>query len=512
MGESVNVVRETERKYEAGEAFQLPDPPVLLGLDGGAGAERQQLEAVYFDTSDLRLLRAGVTLRRRVGGPDQGWHLKLPAGADSRDEHRLPLAGNDRVDPPAELATLVRVHSRGAELAPVAQLHTTRRRWLMSDSAGRELVELVEDEVNAHTMGAETTAVSWREVEVELAEHGQAKLLDRIEKRLLTVGVRRSRSTSKLGRLLADRLATEPGKKPKLKPGSAGVVVLDYLREQAERLRAQDPLVRRDAPDAVHQTRVAARRMRSALQAYGKIIDRKATRGLTDELKWVGGELSTARDSEVIEERLTEVLTELPEELVMGPVSAQVTRTMQRSRSQGQAAALAALDSDRYLALHDAIDALLSDPPLTRRAKRPARRELPRQMGRAWRRLAKRMRAAESLDAGQERNTALHETRKAGKRLRYAAEIAGPAVGKPAKRLKRRAKTVHKLLGDHQDAVVARPVIRELAAQAHLDGGNGFTFGILHRLETNRADQAEQDLPHAWKKLRKPKNTKWLKR
>jgi CHAD domain-containing protein len=122
------------------------------------------------------------------------------------------------------------------------------------------------------------------------------------------------------------------------------------------------------------------------------------------------------------------------------------------------------------------------------------------------------MRAAESLDAGQERNTALHETRKAGKRLRYAAEIAGPAVGKPAKRLKRRAKTVHKLLGDHQDAVVARPVIRELAAQAHLDGGNGFTFGILHRLETNRADQAEQDLPHAWKKLRKPKNTKWLER
>jgi CHAD domain-containing protein len=277
-------------------------------------------------------------------------------------------------------------------------------------------------------------------------------------------------------------------------------------------LRAQDPLVRRDAPDAVHQTRVAARRMRSALQAYGKIIDREATRGLTDELKWVGGELSTARDSEVIEERLTEVLTELPEELVMGPVSAQVTRAMQRSRSQGQAAALAALNSDRYLALHDAIDALLSDPPLTRRAKRPARRELPRQMGRAWRRLAKRMRAAESLDAGQERNTALHETRKAGKRLRYAAEIAGPAVGKPAKRLKRRAKTVHKLLGDHQDAVVARPVIRELAAQAHLDGGNGFTFGILHRLETNRADQAEQDLPHAWKKLRKPKNTKWLNR
>jgi CHAD domain-containing protein len=195
----------------------------------------------------------------------------------------------------------------------------------------------------------------------------------------------------------------------------------------------------------------------------------------------------------------------------MGPVTAQVTRTLSRRRSQGQAAALAALDSDRYLALHDRIDALLDDPPLTRRAKRPAHRELPKQMRRVWRRLAKRMRTAEALEAGRERDSALHETRKAGKRLRYGGEIAEPALGKPAKRLKRRAKAVHKLLGDHQDAVVARPVIRELAAEAYLDGGNGFTFEILHQLESNRADQAERNLPHAWTKLRKPKNTKWLR-
>jgi inorganic triphosphatase YgiF len=512
MGESVNVVRETERKYEVDEAVQLPDPPGLLGLDAGSGSERQQLEAVYFDTPDLRLLRAGVTLRRRIGGPDEGWHLKLPSGADSRDEHRLPLAGQDRVDPPAALVSLVRVHSRGDTLAPVAQLDTTRRRWLMADSRGRELVELVEDQVRAHTMGSETTTVSWREVEVELAEHGQVKLLDRIEKQLLKVGVHRSSSKSKLGRLLADQLPAGAGKKPKLKPGSAGSVVLEYLREQAEQIRAQDPLVRCDAPDAVHQLRVAARRMRSALQAYGKIVDRDATRALTDELKWVGGELSAARDSEVIEQRLTEVLGGLPEELVLGPVAAHITRTMQRRRSDGQQSALAALDSDRYLALHDAIDALLGDPPLTKRADRSAARELPRQMGRAWRRLTKRMRAAEALDAGAQRDTALHETRKSGKRLRYAAEVAQPALGKPAKRLKRRAKKVHKLLGDHQDAVVARPVIRELAAQAHLDGGNGFTFGILHGLESDRAEQAERDLPHAWKKLGKPKITKWLKK
>jgi CHAD domain-containing protein len=522
MGESVSVVRETERKYEAGGAAQLLDPPGLLGLEAAGGVERQRLEALYFDTPDLRLLRAGVTLRRRVGGPDEGWHLKLPAGGDSRDEHRLPLSSGNRVDLPAELASLVTVHSRGAALAPVAKLDTKRRRWMMSDSDGRELVELVEDEVRAHTMGAETRTASWHEIEVELADHGQMQLLDGIEKQLAKVGVRRSTSKSKLGRLLADRVSAGPKskaggkarkkarKKQHLKPGSAGAVVLEYVRAQAEQIRAQDPLVRRDAPDAVHQLRVGARRMRSALQAYGKIIDRRATRVLTDELKWVGGELSEARDAEVIEERLVEVINGLPEELVMGPVAAHITRTLARRRSDGQAAAIAALDSDRYLALHDAIDALLDEPPLTKRAKRSAHRELPRQMGRAWRRLDKRKTAAEALDAGPEHDVALHEVRKAGKRLRYAAEIAEPALGKPANRLKKRAKKIHKQLGDHQDAVVAKAAIRELAIQAHLDGGNGFTFGVLHGLESERAADAERMLPPSWEKLNKRAIAKWL--
>lgn len=558
MGRSVDVVRETERKYESGGSRRMPDPAALLGLDAGGGPDRFRMEAVYFDTSDLRLLRAGVTLRQRVGGPDEGWHLKLPAGADSRDEHRLPLAAGGRTDPPGELASLVRVHSRGAPLAPVARLDTTRRRWTLSDPHGHELVELVEDDVRAHTMGADTTTTSWREIEVEVVGHGRVELLDRIEDKLAEVGVRRSKSKSKLGRVLAERLADLPsrsvpsgsgnrrgavsksgqsksgqsksgssrsgrsgsgskkagkraGRRPKLKPGSAGAVVLEYVREQALQIRAQDPLVRRDAPDAVHQLRVAARRMRSALQAYGKVIDRGATRALTDELKWIGGELSAARDAEVIEERLTELVDGLPGELVMGPVAAHVTRSLARRRSDGQAAAMTALDSDRYLALHDAMDALLDDPPLTPRATRSARRELPRQMGRAWRRLDKRMAAAEALEPGPARDTALHETRKAGKRLRYAAEIAQPAVGRPAQRLKRRAKAVHKQLGDHQDAVVAKAVIRDLAVQAHLDGGNGFTYGILHGLESERAARAERGLPRTWRALNKANVTKWLR-
>jgi hypothetical protein len=103
-------VRETERKYES-------DGPVDAGLvaklaaaaggatDGDAPAEFA-LSATYYDTADQRLARSGLTLRRRRGGSDDGWHLKLPAGTDSRDEVRLP-PGRSR-KPPEPLVALSR--------------------------------------------------------------------------------------------------------------------------------------------------------------------------------------------------------------------------------------------------------------------------------------------------------------------------------------------------------------------------------------------------------------------
>ena len=71
-------------------------------------------------------------------------------------------------------------------------------------------------------------------------------------------------------------------------------------------------------------------------------------------------------------------------------------------------------------------------------------------------------------------------------------------------------KAVQSLLGAHQDAAVLRPILRELAGQAHLEGGNGFTYGLLHAAEAARAERAEHELPSAWKRMRKRKNTAWL--
>jgi CHAD domain-containing protein len=497
-------VRETERKYEVIDGVELPGWAGLAGVQSLVGPEELTLEAVYYDTEDLRLARAGVTLRRRRGGDDAGWHLKLPVGGDDRDEVRVSDArAGRRRTPPAELVGLTRSITRGKALGPVAELTTRRRRWRLADDDGRVLVEVVDDHVSAHTLGASTAGESWREVEVELGGNGDTDLLDRVERRLLEAGVRRSGAGSKLARLLGDRLPP-PARAPRLgRRSTVGEVVLAYVREQADAIRWGDPAVRQDTPDAVHQMRVATRRMRSALQAYGKIIDRAGTRELTDELKWLAGVLGEARDLEVLRARFTHAVDGLPDELVVGPVQARLTRFFTGRETDARTALIAALDSDRYLALLGAIDGLLADPPSTRLARGRARKVLPALVGRAHRRVAGHVQVADRLAAGDERDAQWHEARKASKRLRYAAEAASPVLGKPAARLVKQVKNVQELLGDHQDAVVARPVLREIGIAAHLDGENGFTYGLLHQQQTDAGRLHEGDITAAWRDLRR---------
>ncbi|MFI9812458.1 CYTH and CHAD domain-containing protein [Saccharothrix variisporea] len=487
-------VRETERKFEAPTGASLPELADLPGVAAAAGPEELTLEAVYYDTADLRLARAGLTLRRRTGGDDAGWHLKLPVDGDTREEVRLP-PGRAAKHPPRELGSLVQVHARGGALTPVARIRTNRRRWQLVDAKGELLAEVVEDLVSAQDVVDDSNVDSWREIEVELGDRGDTDLLDRVEQRLNDAGIHRSASSAKLTKLLAARIAPHP---EPARDDSAGSVVLAYLREQADALKAHDPKVRRREDDAVHQMRVATRRMRSALQAFGEVVPRDETRALTDELKWIAGVLGEARDAEVLRTTFEAHIADLPGELVLGAVPAQLTRFFAPREEQAYQAAVAALDSRRYFDLLDAVDALVADPPLTPLAAAKGKKVLPGLVDKAYRRLKK---AADNAHD----DTSLHEARKAAKRLRYAVETVEPLFGKRAKKYRKRLKKLQTLLGDHQDSVVARPVLRELGAQAHLDGENGFTFGVLHALETARAQRVEERFPAAWADLGRPK-------
>ena len=195
---------ETEQKYDAAADFVLPD---LSGLDGRAkamGRHRYYLSATYFDTEDLDLIKNRVTLRRRVGGPDEGWHLKLPVRKDTRQEVRLPLSAGEAGTVPAQLAAQVADITAGRPLHPIAILDTERTVVTLTGQADEPLAEVADDLVTARRLeepGAEP--MTWREIEVEAAEGAEvAGLLEAAGQALREAGARRSASASKLGRLL----------------------------------------------------------------------------------------------------------------------------------------------------------------------------------------------------------------------------------------------------------------------------------------------------------------------
>jgi inorganic triphosphatase YgiF len=195
---------ETEQKYDAAADFVLPD---LSGLDGRAkatGRHRYYLSATYFDTEDLDLIKNRVTLRRRAGGPDEGWHLKLPVRKDTRQEVRLPLSAGEVGTVPAQLAAQVEDITAGRPLHPIAILDTERTVVPLTGQAGEPLAEVADDLVTARRLdepGAEPT--TWREIEVEAAEGAEVGgLLEAAGQALREAGARRSASASKLGRLL----------------------------------------------------------------------------------------------------------------------------------------------------------------------------------------------------------------------------------------------------------------------------------------------------------------------
>ncbi|GKQ34896.1 CYTH and CHAD domain-containing protein [Streptomyces sp. A012304] len=505
--------RETERKYEAPGSAHFPRLPGLTGAGDGtslADAGTQDLDAVYYDTEDLRLTRSAATLRRRTGGSDAGWHLKLPLDDDTREEVHAPL----QEEIPGRLRELTLSRTRGAPLEPVVRVRSHRAVRELLDADGALLAEVVLDEVRADSLRVDGGRADWVELEVELVGDGDRRLLDRVDKALGKEGFTRLRTPSKLARALAETTpdtAPAPDRPTEVPAGSAGGQVLAYVREQVRTLVDLDPAVRRGLPDSVHRMRVACRRLRSCLRSYRSLFDREVTDPLRAELKWLGAELGAERDQEVLAERMRTALEELPGELVLGPASARLQAWDAARSSEARERSLAALTSPRYLALLEALNRLSTRPPLRSKASRKPAKVLPKALSKEYDRLADRLERARNKPPGPDRDAALHDARKGAKRLRYAAEAARPALGGPAERLAKRVKAVQKALGDHHDSVVARDTLRQQAVAAHAAGEPGFTWGLLHGLEQANAAARERELPELWKRVSRGRPRKALR-
>ena len=268
-------MRELELKLSVEDPFVTPAlRPDGVDVAGMEELPALDLRATYYDTSDLRLARNGVSLRYRTGeGELSGWSLKLPVtgeDASSRDELHFG-GGAGRVPPGAR--DLVIPFARAAELGPVARLHTRRRRWCLRGADGKELAELVDDRVSVMKEGR--VVERFRELEIE-SRAANRPVLDRIALALQKAGASPPRPLPKIVRALGARASLPPDvlAPARVSPRApAAYAIQAALARGVQRVLANDPGSRLGEVEPVHQMRVGARRLRSDLRTFAPMVD-----------------------------------------------------------------------------------------------------------------------------------------------------------------------------------------------------------------------------------------------
>lgn len=485
-----------KRYVELEQKFDAPESGVTPCFDGLAAVSRvdkpptENLDAIYFDTFNHDLAVNRMTLRRRTGGHDEGWHLKLPAGG-ARTEIRAPLGTTqDSHAVPDALLDVVRAIVRDRPLVPVARITTTRDLIMLYGTDGTALAEFSDDAVTAVRLnpadGSAEAQQQWREWELELVDAGidDAKgVLDRLANRIFDAGGTPAGHGSKLAKVLGETTPARP--EPPSDPVHRAVA------EQVAELLAWDRAVRADADDAVHQMRVTIRQIRSLLQASEEDFGLNDDATILSELRELAGVLGIARDAEVLTDRYRDALDALPPELVRGPVRQRLVDGGWLRYKAGLNRSLKAMRSPRYFRLLDALDEVVITTP-------PPDEEHPHTTIRqGYKRVRNRARAAEEAVDEHALDEALHRVRKAAKRLRYVAAATGDS------QVSSDAKTIQGLLGDLQDSVVSRTFLLSESTAAHAAGEDTFTYGILYQREEELAQQCREQLPGALKALRR---------
>lgn len=507
---------EEERKYEVPPGFTLPD---LEGCvpEGGRLIARPttRLRATYYDTEDLRLARAGASLRFRRGD-DEPWTAKVPT-SEPGVRNEISLVGPPS-SLPGRLLDLLTVYTRGAAVAPVTILSTTRQALQVCDRDDRVAVEVVDDLVTV-TEGRRTT-MKFREIEVE-RKAGKARLLDRVEVVLRDAGAVVSESfTPKYLRAMGPATAKPddwptPGRLPKHPTGAD--VVTQAVRADVARIVAHDPLVRLRASvgrddTAVHQMRVGCRRLRSDLRTFGPLLDREWADGLRAELGWIAEALGLARDAEVLRARLRRTVDADP----LVPLDEVAVARIDADLAARHEDALQALDKamceERYHHLLDRLLEAARAPRFGSAAAQPAAEALTALVAKPWRRFAYGGHGAEGA-VGLDPDSAdevWHGVRVNGKRARYAVDAVASIAGGEAAALASALAEVQDLLGEHQDAAVAAETWLAIANADPDDHALAVTAGRLFERERAAVRAVRSRFPAAWRAASKRRLTEWM--
>lgn len=531
---------EVEAKFAVDDTTPTPDLTALDAVAAEGEASEQHLSAIYYDTRDLRLTRAKITLRRRTGGKDDGWHIKMPA---SQGRLELGAEPTDPAEIPPEILSQVRAIVRNLPLEPIAQVDNNRREVTLLDDTGAPVAEFCDDRVTAWSLLPGGQKQTWREWEVELAGEMPGtkegtELIRNATTHLISAGARVSASPSKLVAALGDTVESAP-----LPPHLAGepldeedpaYAVVEAIKANRDSLIEWDPKVRRDEWDSVHQMRVATRELRSQLETFEGVLAHDQMRHIENELKELARVLGVARDAEVVEESFHDLLDSDPTGLIDDTARAHIHDDMRKEYEAAHADIVRALDSDRYLALLDSIDHLIANASAVSAESAASAagaaagaadpvgtaEVLYSSLAEAYKKLMKRHgRVQENYDNPElplhERENYVHDTRKTAKKLRYAAEAVGEASSLKTGKLAKACKTLQSQLGDFQDAVTARDRLHGLAQDAAERGEDTFAYGMLYQVEMTNAAAALEgysdviaDIKRAFDRIKNKKKKK----
>ncbi len=515
---------EREVKLTAGVDFKLPDLRKVVGGGTIIRLPEQALHTSYFDTADFRLWDRGLTLRHRSAedGESGLWTLKLPEEGDGRTIDRTELSwagGRERI--PEAATGVLRGVIRRAGLKEVVALESTRQRLVLHASGGRSLGEIDDDIVTVKS-GARQ-GLTFRQIEFEIgldasAPDADPDMVDAVLHEICRAGAHtdgEQKFTKSLG------LGGGEASRSKAQEASSPVSVADLVRlsmvDGLDRLLDYDFRLRIDPSNppvrAVHQARVAARRLRADLKTFAPLLDPVWQRHTITELKWLGQVLGRIRDADVLADRLAAAMTV--------PVEAQGADEL-HSRLAAQRRAHSAelddvLNGERYLQLLERLHAAACAPPFY--PNQPASPESERGsqdvslasdtaallVRRHWKALRRKVRKVGHHPNDED----LHQIRFRSKRLRYAAERATLVAGKPARRTAHRAEELQTILGKHHDAVAAEAWLRQIALLSTPPAS--FVAGRLVAEEERKQREYASQWRSVWRELRIKRNTSWLR-
>jgi len=500
---------EIERTYDLPEGADLPD---LIGIGGILRTDRQEpfeLDATYWDTDRFDLVASRVTVRRRTGGHDAGWHIKRSASDTVRHEQHFPLTKRANAVPVELLSALV-TERRGRALRPVVRITTRRAVTRLLDEDGDQIAELADDQVTATRLDTEGNPAAeprhWREVEVETIEGTDeqvaAALFDALDARFADQGAAPAAVASKLARGLAGADALRLRTTDRPAKGTAARVVTKHLKRLRTSLHRREAQLRSGDIADLRGLATTALGLSAVFVAYRRAFaDTDVHARAADAAEAFAEVAARAAAAEYLADHLHHASGPAQDELVDQPARDRISTATQARQGEAVAGVVRFLGSPAFVDLLDALDDAVERPAPTSWGLRPPK-QVAQDVSAEQKPLVREVvRAAAGDDPTDEAadRAATDAAWLAATRMRIALDVLGDEAFPQA--LGRRITVAADVLTERARSLHALEELRNVAALAREAGEDTFAYGVLAGDRVRRAEESYDDAVHAMSRV-----------